>query len=305
VVGLAIAKELAPVMMAILIAGRIGSAMAAEIGSMRVYQEIDALRTMNINPIHYLVLPRVVAIAVALPMLVVFAVLVGWFGGAVVAEATIILMAFRSRFFLRPARHRGPSRTWPTACSRASASPHHRRGLLPSGADTIGGPRGIGRSVTKAVVNSIVLIVIFDYLLTRFLLKNDPANHPTIPASASWCAACARVLTARKCSRALISRSSPAKFSSSWGRAAAARAFCSSTSSAWKTPDAGEILINGEPINAGNRRQIPHGAGLPVRRAAQLAHRRRKRRAVSDRTPPQAAGGNSRASSPKNWRTSA
>ncbi len=58
VVGIAIAKELAPVMMAILIAGRIGSAMAAEIGSMRVYQEIDALRTMNINPIHY---PRAAA----------------------------------------------------------------------------------------------------------------------------------------------------------------------------------------------------------------------------------------------------
>ena len=57
-VGFSVCKELAPVMMAILIAGRIGSAMAAEIGSMRVYQEIDALRTMNINPIHYLVLPR-------------------------------------------------------------------------------------------------------------------------------------------------------------------------------------------------------------------------------------------------------
>src|SRR5271169_1835141 len=87
VVGLAIALELAPVMMAILIAGRIGSAMAAEIGSMRVYQEIDALRTMNINPIHYLVMPRLIAIAAALPLLVVFSVLVGWFGGAVVAEA--------------------------------------------------------------------------------------------------------------------------------------------------------------------------------------------------------------------------
>src|SRR5271170_3665942 len=86
VVGITIAKELAPVMMAILIAGRIGSAMAAEIGSMRVYQEIDALRTMNINPIHYLVLPRVLAMAFALPMLVVIAILVGWFGGAVVAE---------------------------------------------------------------------------------------------------------------------------------------------------------------------------------------------------------------------------
>src|SRR5205809_1380051 len=87
VVGYSICKELAPVMMAILIAGRVGSAMAAEIGSMRVYQEIDALRTMNINPIHYLVLPRMVAISIALPMLVLFSMLVGWFGGAVVSAA--------------------------------------------------------------------------------------------------------------------------------------------------------------------------------------------------------------------------
>ena len=86
IVGISMAKELAPVMMAILIAGRIGSAFAAEIGSMRVYQEIDALRTMNINPIHYLVLPRIVAIALALPLLVIFAILIGWFGGAVVAD---------------------------------------------------------------------------------------------------------------------------------------------------------------------------------------------------------------------------
>src|ERR1041385_7077630 len=84
VVGYSICKELAPVMMAILIAGRIGSAMAAEIGSMRVYQEIDALRTMNINPIHYLVLPRLIAISVALPLLVIFSILVGWLGGAFV-----------------------------------------------------------------------------------------------------------------------------------------------------------------------------------------------------------------------------
>src|SRR2546421_10304600 len=86
-VGISIAKELAPVMMSILIAGRIGSAMAAEIGSMRVYQAIDALRTMNINPIHYLVLPRVLAMAFALPLLVIFAILVGWLGGAFVCVA--------------------------------------------------------------------------------------------------------------------------------------------------------------------------------------------------------------------------
>src|SRR5207244_2975637 len=86
-VGISLCKELAPVMMSILITGRIGSAMTAEIGSMRVYQEIDALRTMNINPIHYLVLPRLTAIAVALPLLVIFSVLVGWLGGALVSYA--------------------------------------------------------------------------------------------------------------------------------------------------------------------------------------------------------------------------
>src|SRR5213593_2305819 len=100
IVGNAICKELAPVMMSILIAGRIGSAMAAEIGSMRVYQEIDALRTMNINPIHYLVLPRLVAISIALPVLVLFAILVGWFGGAIVAvfnqKISITVQAFFS-----------------------------------------------------------------------------------------------------------------------------------------------------------------------------------------------------------------
>lgn len=171
VVGIAIAKELAPVMMAILIAGRIGSAMAAEIGSMRVYQEIDALRTMNINPIHYLVLPRLVAIAFALPMLVVFSILVGWFGGAVVAEANShIGIPFQA--FFHDLRNivdnkdvaNGVFKSFCFAIIIGVVSCH--QGLV-----TIGGPRGIGRSVTKAVVNSIVLIVLFDYILTRLLLK--------------------------------------------------------------------------------------------------------------------------------------
>jgi phospholipid/cholesterol/gamma-HCH transport system permease protein len=171
VVGVAIAKELAPVMMAILIAGRIGSAMAAEIGSMRVYQEIDALRTMNINPIHYLVLPRILAIAVALPMLVVFAVLIGWFGGAMVADLNHRMdIPFRVFFSnlqdiveLKDVAN-GVFKSFCFALIVGTVSCHQ-------GLTTIGGPRGIGRSVTKAVVNSIVLIVIFDYILTRFLLK--------------------------------------------------------------------------------------------------------------------------------------
>ena len=168
-VGIAIAKELAPVMMAILIAGRIGSAMAAEIGSMRVYQEIDALRTMNINPIYYLVLPRMVALAVALPMLVVFAILVGWLGGAVVAcmnsQIGIPFQAFiadmRNLVAVKDVAN-GVFKSFCFALIIGVVSCHQ-------GLATIGGPRGIGRSVTKAVVNSIVLIVIFDYVLTRVL----------------------------------------------------------------------------------------------------------------------------------------
>jgi len=171
IVGYALCRELAPVMMSILIAGRIGSAMAAEIGSMSVYQEIDALRTMNINPIYYLVLPRLVAIAIALPLLVIFSILVGWLGGALVSAANnridIGFLAFfanlRDVVEIKDVAN-GVFKSFCFALVIGVVSCH--QGLV-----TIGGPRGIGRSVTKAVVNSIVLIVILDYILTRLLLK--------------------------------------------------------------------------------------------------------------------------------------
>ena len=170
VVGISICKELAPVMMSILIAGRIGSAMAAEIGSMRVYQEIDALRTMNISPIHYLVVPRLAAIAVALPLLVIFAVLVGWLGGAFVCLANdridisfaAFLSTLRDVVQIKDVAN-GVFKSFIFGVVIGVVSCH--QGLI-----TRGGPRGIGRSVTKAVVNSIVLIVILDYVLTRVLL---------------------------------------------------------------------------------------------------------------------------------------
>jgi len=172
-VGVAMCKELAPVMMAVLIAGRIGSAMAAEIGSMRVYQEIDALRTMNIDPIHYLVLPRVIAISVALPMLVIFSILVGWVGGALVSAGNekigITFQAFfsslRQIVELKDVLN-GIVKALAFALTIGVVS-------CTQGLQTIGGPRGIGRSVTKAVVNSIVLILLLDYFLTRFLMYFD------------------------------------------------------------------------------------------------------------------------------------
>jgi len=137
---------------------------------MRVYQEIDALRTMNIDPIHYLVLPRVLAMAVALPMLVVLAIMIGWFGGATVAEVNshmaipfqVYFADLRSMVDLKDVAN-GVFKSFCFALIIGSVSCHQ-------GLATIGGPRGIGRSVTKAVVNSIILIVMFDYILTRILL---------------------------------------------------------------------------------------------------------------------------------------
>jgi phospholipid/cholesterol/gamma-HCH transport system permease protein len=170
-VGYSIARELAPVMMGVLIAGRIGSAMTAEIGSMMVYQEIDALRTMNINPVHYLVLPRLVGIGIAMPMLVTFSILVGWVGGATIAATNnhieisfqVFLQDLRTVVEVADVAH-GVVKSFCFAIIIGLVACH--QGLI-----TRGGPRGIGRSVTKSVVNSIVLIIIFDYLLTRVLQK--------------------------------------------------------------------------------------------------------------------------------------
>jgi phospholipid/cholesterol/gamma-HCH transport system permease protein len=172
-VGLSMCKELAPVMMAVLIAGRIGSAMSAEIGSMRVYQEIDAMRTMNIDPVRYLVLPRLTAISLALPLLVVFSILVGWIGGGLVAmtnnQIGVPLQSYfsnlRELVELKDVVN-GLFKSFIFAMVIGIVSCHQ-------GLQTIGGPRGIGRSVTKAVVNSIVLILILDYFLTRLLLYWD------------------------------------------------------------------------------------------------------------------------------------
>ena len=172
-IGLSMAEELAPVMMSILIAGRIGSAMAAEIGSMRVYQEIDALRTMNIDPVQYLVLPRLVAVTLGLPTLVVFSMLVGWTGGALVAVTNHDIGLSTAEYFnnLRLSVEgfdvaKGLIKSTVFAVIVGLVSCHQ-------GLQTSGGPRGIGRSVTKAVVNSIVLILILDYFLTRVLLLCD------------------------------------------------------------------------------------------------------------------------------------
>ncbi len=140
---------------------------------MQVYPEIDDLRHINIQPVPSLVLPRLVAISIALPTLVIFSIFIGWLGGATVAALNYQIGVSFATFFndLKAVVGlgdvlNGVFKSLVFAVVIGSVSCHQ-------GLQTIGGPRGIGRSVTKAVVNSIVLILILDYFVTRFLMYFD------------------------------------------------------------------------------------------------------------------------------------
>lgn len=169
-VGLSMVRELGPVMVAILIAGRVGSAIAAELASMKVFQEVDALETMNIPPERILVLPRLAAILVMMPPLTLIGIICGWYGGALVSEYTHFISVDNAAYF--------------AALKAYMKNRDVIDGLLKAevfgfvivlvccyiGLSTRGGPREIGASVTKAVVTSLILILVLDYFVTKALL---------------------------------------------------------------------------------------------------------------------------------------
>ena len=169
-VGLSMARELGPVMVAILLAGRVGSAITAELASMKVYQEIDALVTMNIPPERMLVLPRLAAVLCMMPVLTIVANLCGWYGGALICQYTSFISVDSESYFAALKRYMD----WKDITD----------GLLKAevfgfvivlvccyiGLNTRGGPREIGLSVTKAVVTSLILILVLDYFVTKALL---------------------------------------------------------------------------------------------------------------------------------------
>ncbi|MBA3848371.1 MAG: hypothetical protein C0502_00050 [Opitutus sp.] len=169
-VGLSMTRELGPVMVAILIAGRVGSAITAELASMKVYQEVDALVTMNIPPERMLVLPRLAAVLCMMPVLTLIANLCGWYGGALICQYTQFISV--------------PSESYFAALKRYMDWKDIADGLLKAevfgfvvvlvccyiGLNTRGGPREIGASVTKAVVTSLILILVLDYFVTKALL---------------------------------------------------------------------------------------------------------------------------------------
>jgi phospholipid/cholesterol/gamma-HCH transport system permease protein len=167
IVGLSMTKELGPVLMAFLLAGRAGSAMAAELGSMNVYDEINALRTMDIDPVRFLVMPRFLAATLALPVLILYADFIGVWGGAIVVGADPAITLPVNVFFERMLE-------WVkfrdiviglvkgvTFGMIASIVP------CTFGLRTKGGTEGIAVATTAAVVWSFILILLFDFLIVR------------------------------------------------------------------------------------------------------------------------------------------
>jgi phospholipid/cholesterol/gamma-HCH transport system permease protein len=167
IVGLSMTKELGPVLMAFLLAGRAGSAMAAELGSMTVYDEINALRTMDIDPVRFLVMPRFIAATLALPMLIIYADFIGvWGGAAVVALDPAIRLTVHSYFdrMLEWVKFKD----FIIGIVKGTIF-----GMIASivpctfGLRTKGGTEGIASSTTNAVVWSFILILVFDFLIVR------------------------------------------------------------------------------------------------------------------------------------------
>jgi phospholipid/cholesterol/gamma-HCH transport system permease protein len=159
-VGLSLTRELAPLMTAIVVAGRSGAAIAAELGTMRVSEEVDALTTLGLSPYRYLVLPRVMALAIVVPLLTVVADLVGLVGGALVALGTLEVSlpgyVEATRDALAPADVLG-GLVKAVAFGLIVALVACERGLA-----TTGGAEGVGRATTGAVVRTLFHLVVAD-----------------------------------------------------------------------------------------------------------------------------------------------
>ena len=171
VLALTLSRELAPVLTAVVLAGRVGSAFAAEIGTMRVTEQIDALQMLKSDPVDYLVIPRVLACATMMPMLSVLAFITGMIGGLLVATS---LYGISSNIFLSSARN------FLTIWDLASAL---IKGVVFGtliavigsswGLTTTGGAKGVGQSTTTAVVTSLLAIFVTNFFLSWVMFQGQ------------------------------------------------------------------------------------------------------------------------------------
>lgn len=166
-VALSMARELGPVLTGLMVAGRAGSAMATELGTMRVTEQIDAIYTMALNPVKYLVVPRLVAGITMLPVLAVVTDFVGVLGGYFVG---VKLLGINSGVYIgRTVDYVNVDDIFYGLVKSAVFGLIIALVSSYQGYNTSGGAEGVGRAATKAVVLSCVMILIFDYILTAIM----------------------------------------------------------------------------------------------------------------------------------------
>jgi phospholipid/cholesterol/gamma-HCH transport system permease protein len=160
-------RELGPVLTGLMVTGRAGSAITAELGTMRITEQIDALKTLRINTFQYLVVPRILAGLIILPFLALFCMICGIIGGYVVCVYILELS---------PEDYTSAIRTYVEMSDiRGGLIKSAVFGLILSwvgsykGYTTMGGARGVGESTTKSVVIASIMILISNYFLTKFL----------------------------------------------------------------------------------------------------------------------------------------
>lgn len=171
VLALTLARELAPVLTAVIVAGRVGSAFAAEIGTMQVTEQIDALYMLRTDPIDYLVIPRVLACCLMVPLLTILGLCTGLLGGMAMAE---LIYKIPARVFLDSAR--SFLTVWDLCSAPIKAMVF---GFLISiigtswGLTTTGGAKGVGESTTTAVVTSLLAIFVFNFFLSYVMFAGS------------------------------------------------------------------------------------------------------------------------------------
>ncbi len=169
VVVLSVTRELAPVLAGLMVAGRVGASIAAEIGTMRVTEQIDALTTLSVNPFKYLIAPRILAGTLMLPCLVLVGDIIGVFGGYAVA---IYSLGFSPGSYL--------TQTWDILENADVISGLVKAavfGLIVTlmgcyhGYNSGRGAQGVGAATTNAVVSASILILVMNYILTQIFFS--------------------------------------------------------------------------------------------------------------------------------------
>lgn len=168
VVSLSLVRELAPVLMSLMVGGRVGAGMTAELGTMKVTEQIDALRALATNPVRKLVVPKVMATTLMFPLLTIISCFIGILGGLVIAVASLHLSA---NFYLRSVIE--------TVKYNDLASGIFKTfffgfgiGMIGcfNGLRTTGGADGVGRATTVTVVQGAITVLIMDFFLTKLFL---------------------------------------------------------------------------------------------------------------------------------------